>query len=448
MKTHRLLALAGVATAAVVPAYADELRVDFTAALTLEARGFPQNAAYAGQASENTATSVALEPELYVEWSRDTSLTITPFARLDSMDAERSHQDLREFVLQHRFGAFDLRMGISRVFWGVTESAHLVDIINQTDLVENIDGEDKLGQPMLSLGWTGDYGTLTGFVLPYFRERTLPGTQGRFRSAFPYAPDDALYESGDEERHVDGALRWSLSASQFDLGLSYFHGTARSPRFAPRVETDDPGALYALVEALGLDGALQQAAANDVDVRVDLLPVYDQIQQTGLDLNVVAGNWLWKLEAIYQSSRAEDFTAVAGGFEYTFFGAFGSAWDAGLLMEGLWDSRGNPALPTPDAADLQGNLLPAQTIASQFQNDVFVGTRLAANDIASTEILAGVVYDLDDDAMFTNLETNRRVGNNGKVSLEVRLFEHASPRNPQYLVRDDDYLELSYTHYF
>ena len=53
------------------------------------------------------------------------------------------------------------RVGVGKVFWGVTESQHLVDIINQTDLVENIDTEDKLGQPMLETTWLQNWGATT-----------------------------------------------------------------------------------------------------------------------------------------------------------------------------------------------------------------------------------------------------------------------------------------------
>ena len=40
---------------------------------------------------------------------------------------------------------WSLSIGLGKVFWGVTEFNHLVDVINQTDLVEGIDGEAKLG---------------------------------------------------------------------------------------------------------------------------------------------------------------------------------------------------------------------------------------------------------------------------------------------------------------
>ena len=128
--------------------------------------------------------SLRLQPEFYAEWNdRSTSVTFTPFGRLDSADDERTHWDIREAYLRHRSGDFETRIGVRKVFWGATESAHLVDIINQTDGVENPDGEDKLGQPMLNLAWTRAGHTVDLFVLPYFRERTFPGRHHQFSLA-------------------------------------------------------------------------------------------------------------------------------------------------------------------------------------------------------------------------------------------------------------------------
>ena len=79
------------------------------------------------------------------------------------------------------FGDWELRLGIGKVFWGVTESRHLVDTINQSDGVEDIDGEAKLAQPMATLSWIRDWGVVELLVLPYFRERTFAGVEGRPR---------------------------------------------------------------------------------------------------------------------------------------------------------------------------------------------------------------------------------------------------------------------------
>ena len=106
---------------------------------------------------ENDYWSGAIEPEFYHEWNDGYDVfNAKVFYRVDEYDEERTHGDIRELAWLHAAEDWELNVGISKVFWGVTESIHLVDIINQSDLVENIDGEDKLGQPMVNLSLIRD----------------------------------------------------------------------------------------------------------------------------------------------------------------------------------------------------------------------------------------------------------------------------------------------------
>lgn len=390
--------------AAVGPSVAGATGPEFAMTLAGEGRYFNQSPAYALQ--KDGSFSVHATPELHYHWSDYGHAKFVAFGRWDDSDSERSHADIRELAVQQRLGNFSLSAGIDRVFWGVTESVHLVDIINQTDLVENPDGEDKLGQPMINLAWHSPLGTLSAFVLPYFRERTLPGPEGRLRASLPYDHGDAIYESADKEQHIDSAVRWGLSQGPLEIGLSHFSGTNRTPGFTPRL-----------------------VMAVPVPLPVALTPVYELIEQAGLDVNVVRGDWSWKLEAIHQRNRTEDFTAAAGGFEYTFTGVFGSVWDAGVLTEYLWDGRGANS-PSP------------------FQKDIFLGTRLSANNAASFEVLAGVIVDSDRGAVFGNIEAGRRMGEAGKLALELRFFEKTVSTDALDVFRQDDYLALEYSHYF
>ena len=195
-------------------------------------------------------------------------VSIVGFARGDLQDSQRSHADLREAFWGIDGEIWDLTVGVGKVFWGVTESRHLVDVINQTDLVEDIDQEDKLGQPMINFNFQQDYGRFEFYVLPWFRERTFPGPNGRFRPPLPVDTDNPIYESSAEDRHVDVAFRYSHFVGDLDIGVHVFDGTSREPRFMVAPEADR------------------------------LLPVYDQMTQYGVDLQYTRDAWLWKLEAI------------------------------------------------------------------------------------------------------------------------------------------------------
>jgi hypothetical protein len=199
---------------------------ELTADLGLESNLFAERALTKGPGQLTGSASLSFE--YYIErYEQNEQIIIAPFARVDLEDGKRSHADLREFYWQKSVSDFEFQLGFRRVFWGVTELVHLVDIINQTDLVENIDGEDKLGQPMIQSNWMSGYGTFSFYWLPYFRERTFPGTDGRLRPSVPIDQDNATYESDEEQWHQDWALRWINTLGQFDIGLAYFNGLNR-----------------------------------------------------------------------------------------------------------------------------------------------------------------------------------------------------------------------------
>ncbi len=391
-------ALVLLALIAAAPAAARQQLSGYIAA---QWRGFPDQPLDVRQHGGNA--SLSAEPEYYREWDGGRqALTVTPFLRLDGHDEERTHADLRELYWLRVGEGWELRVGVNKVFWGVAESQHLVDVVNQTDLVENLDGEDKLGQPMIDLALVGDAGTLGLFVLPGFRERTFPGAEGRPRTQPRVDAEAARFESADGEDHVDYALRYTRVAGDWDLGFSYFRGTSREPRLVP-----------------GLS-----ATGEPV-----LIPFYDQIAQVGIDLQATKGDWLWKLEAIGRNGQGEDFAAFTGGFEYTFVGVLDSAADLGVLVEYLYDDRG-AAGPAP------------------FQDDLFAGFRLTLNDAQSSEILAGVIADRSSGARFYNLEASRRLGRSFKLAVEMRVFSGLEPSDPFFGLRADDYLQVELAWYF
>jgi hypothetical protein len=369
----------------------------------LEPRFFFESPAFAGQEDATFSPSVVLEPEFRYEWpDGEDYLTLTPFARLDAHDDERSHVDLRDASWTRLGADFDLVLGVSSVFWGVAESRHLVDVINQTDLVEDIDQEDKLGQPMASLTLYRDFGTLTGFVLPGFRLRTFPGDEARLRGALPVAADDPVFESDLGQGHVDLALRYAQTFGDLDLGLAHFYGTGREPRLVPETRGG----------------------------RLDLVPHYDLIHQTSLDLQATRGAWLWKLEALARTGQSDPFVATVAGFEHTLFQVLESDADLGLLAEVHLDQRDDEAPFTV------------------FDHDLFLGTSLALNDEQSSEVLAGVVLDWETGAMVWNLEAERRLGERYRLELTLRAFADVPEADRLFGIRRDGYVELRLARFF
>lgn len=349
------------------------------------------------------AGSVSMEPRLeYVSESGTSQFVVDIFGRLDAQDTDRSHFDIREFKWIGLFDDFQVTAGINTVFWGVTESNHLVDILNQDDALEDVDGEDKLGQPMVELSYNTELGVFSAYFMTYFRERRFAGEKGRLRFGMPVDYDQTQYGGGSDKWHMDWALRWSHVIGDFDVGLSHFRGLSRDPSFV-----------------MG-----QDILGNPV-----LIPRYDLINQTGLDLQATLNGWLLKLESIYQNGPTEDYWAGTVGFEYTFYGLFGGDSDIGVLTEYLYDDRGDLA-------------------TTSFENDIFTGFRWTPNDVDGTELLMGAIFDLNSSAKFLNIEGSRRIGDYWKVSLDVRLFLGFPMAEPLYPISRDDFIQLRLARYF
>jgi len=375
--------------------------LDWSGNLAVEARIFPSDARWFEQKDDDL--SLSFQPELRHRWNDGRQgFAFIPFLRVDGMDEERTHADIRELNYLHVADGWELRVGIDKVFWGVTESQHLVDIINQTDLIENIDGEDKLGQPMVRITRVLGNGAIDFFLLPWFRERTFPGIEGRLRTPLAVDTDRARYESDAEERHLDYSLRWNQTMGAIDAALSWFHGTARDPDLRPDYTWGGKPVL---------------------------IPHYPLLRQVGLEFQYTGEVWLWKLEAVHRNTKGKDFHAAVGGFEYTFVGVNDTPLDLGLLAEYHYDTR-------------------RLDESSPFQNDLFIGTRLTFNDTQSSEVLVGGILDLDYDSRSFRLEASRRIGQSYKLSIEGQLFLNMASRDSLAVFAADDFLRIELTRYF
>lgn len=373
---------------------------------SLEGRAFVLTPLHEDQHGNNL--SVAAMPEFYRNWSGGRqAFTVSVLGRLDQGDPDRTHVDLREGVWRYSADVWELRAGVTRVFWGVTESVHLVDIVNSTDLVEGPDGEEKLGQPMVDFTWLpspgGVYlGSIDVFALPYFRQPTYAGPRGRPRTPYPIDRDNAEFDARNDERSVSFAARWANSVGPIDYGLSYFTGTSRAARFS--VGTT--------------------AGGDSV-----LIPRYDLIGQTGLELQGTFGGWLLKFEGFTRSGQGPRFVSLAAGFEYTFPAAFGTGADIGVLSEYTYDERG-------------------KTFENPLDNDVFVGSRIAFNNVSGSDLLLGIVVDADNGTNALFAEGSTRIGSALVIEIEARASAGADEYDPLYWFRRDAYVETTFVRYF
>ena len=194
---------------------------------------------------------------------------------------------MRELLFVARRGGATFSAGVGRVFWGVAESRHLVNIINQPDYRFASDGLSALGQPMLSAAtdWRG--ARWQAWVLPCYRPQALPGGDARW--------------IGMRCARRDVALRADWSRGPADVGLAYFNGHARDPVTA--------------------HGVAQ----------------YPVLRRWSLDAQLTLGSYLWKLEALREASALHRRHASVAGVEYT-VAQLASTFDIAMLYENLRES--------------------------------------------------------------------------------------------------------------
>ena len=399
----RGVAVAGMAWFLSAAAPAAAQTVDFSAAVGGSARVFPEAPLFAGQRSSRVSPSLTFAPKLEIAtvdgaWR----LVAEGFMRLDADDHNRTHADVRELGVRwvgDRVSAF---AGAGQVFWGVTEVRHLVDVVNQVDAVEDLDGEDKLGQPMVGVTLESGLGVLDVYYLPWFRDRPFPAADARLRGPVPLE-DEPLYASGAGGWHPGFAARASRSVASVDVGLSAFRGTSREARYVPGTN----------------------ARGEPV-----LRPAYDVIDQVGLDAQWTGPSTLLKLEALTRGGYQERIWALTGGVERTLYGLLGGSSDLGIIAEVMLDSRGEDAPPTI------------------FEHDVFVGGRWALNDAQDTSVLGGSSLDWRTGEVLLLLEAERRVGSSWSLEARGRWFANTSPRSFAHALRNDGHLSISLTRYF
>lgn len=386
-------------------AEASELNLELGASLQF----FPHETHYTTNYANDTSAYIRLEYDKASDDGR-IKFMLDAQANYSHRDQRRRRGDFSEFALGYFDEHADITLGILTEFWGVTESRHLVDIINQTNVAENIDEEIKRGQPMVKAQLHQHWGNVQFYWLPIFRERIYPSDSARLAPGDRIDYQRARYESSAGDKHQDLAIRYTHTLGAWDIGIAHFKGTSREPLLLLNI---------------------------NLLPRIDFTPYYEQIDQSSLDVQMTTESLLLKLEAISRTSKLQStYQAAVVGFEYTQVGLLGSAMDLGYIAEYLYDERGSQTR----VAFAQGT--------TPFADDVFIGGRLVENDIAQTTYLLGAYVDRDNQSTAWRFEMDTRLQDGLTLSLEGQVFARAPRQDLLYGFRDDDYLKIGLQWFF
>ena len=348
----------------------DQWDVEHYGSLEATVDYFPRDAAYDQQ--DDVMATVEANPVMIITGDQS-EIVLEP--RLVAPKHGHAFVDLKEGFVTTSLGEMDLLVGATTEFWGKNEAANLVDIINTKDYTMGLQSGEKQGMPMVKLGQALGPGYLDLYVMPIFIENRYAGAQSRLRPNMAYRPGVSRYQAGVDRQDTSTAIRYSGYYGDLDYGISAFQGITR-----------DPGVV--------IDGG-------------NLLPLYHDITQYGVDLQWTTGETIYKTELIQrgdqlnQSGIEDDYTAGIAGLEHTLYGIMDSQGDLALFAEYAHDSRGDDA-------------------ASGLQNDLFMGGILSMNDVDDTQYRVIIGYDLDEASRSVTAEYYRRVTTG--VTLEASFY--------------------------
>ncbi len=355
--------------------------------ITFEGRGFT---APGSLSSAEPTLTVQVRNEALFGWS---SSSVGVWLRVDPLNRDRIRIDARDISWYGAAGDLDLAVGFRRVFWGVLESAHLVDVVNQRDPDMRWPGHQTLSQPMVGATWSSGRSALEIYLLPWTRPRPFAGRRGRLWSNHPVDGSIYRYSESSLLRHLSWAARWSISAAAWDVGITYFGGTSRDPRFEPSGPAHAPHSL---------------------------IPTYDRVHQFGGDVQYTGSSWLWKFEVITTDPASQRYLALGSGMEYA------PVDYLSLFLEVLWDSRGTLA-------------------TTSLEHDAFAGVRLLFQD---GSVVGGTSIDLESGNVIGSVQATRRFGGNLAAAIEIRWFAGRELREPRHALLEETSISLFLQRYF
>ena len=373
----------------VQPAFAGEVNGTLSSRLDF----FPDHAD--GTISEGRSAEVKIDAFHDFEDSRIVAELI---GRVDEKDSGRRITESRQAYIRTPVAGFDFFIGNRQEFWGKAESKNVVDVINQSDAASNEGQSAKLGAPSISAERYLDIGDLQLWYIAGFREKTFNDSDAHPSSGLPVSTAQFVRKDGKDAD--DFAARLSSFLGDWDIAGSVFYGTAREPILSVVNDGNALNPYYALQKSVGLEA-----------------------QYTG-DATLLKWESLHGTQSSLQGSH--DFAAAVAGVEYTYYGAFETVWDIGLIGEIQHDDR-------------------PQSAANQFG---VAGVRLVFNDVADSNILFLASADRKVDQSRVSFEASRRINDYTSMKLSTQFYNARTPSKAFGIMADDDAVTLTLNMFF
>ncbi len=320
----------------------------------------------------------------------------------DKDDHTRRYVNFQELYYKYNFENSELLIGKNTLFWGALEVYNLVDVFNTKDILDDpFDYDKKLGA--WNISWTRFFeNSELSFILKLKQENQKMQAEDSVFYFLPYSYNSHLLK--EYKNRPSFFVKYSGSGEEIPID-------------------------YALIYEAGYDNQRYFVYENA------------KLRQKAYWVNKILSYATWvhedtiyKAEASYAISddvKVSDYLHTGIGLEHTLYGIVEKK-DLGLLLEYYHYEQFNHTKFT------------TKQLGQLFENDIYFGGRFSFNDTASSEILAGVDFDLDESEKIYFIKYDTRVLD--KVKVEVQ-YQHLSPAKES-LFSKIDHAKVALSYYF
>ncbi len=348
-----------------------------------------------------------MQQELELKYFKDNLSIYSKFYAQEDLHDLRDNQNERTFVrvdelyMKYDFDNDMLSVGKSLKFWGALEVRNIVDVFNPLDLRTDLFEMQKIGVYNFTYSHYTDSGEIT--VITKFKEQNQEMSSSTY--VYNFFPEFVSY---------NGKINTSQNIYRPSVYLKYSGSS------------DTQYALdYAFLYENGYDSQRYFLSGGILDGSPVNFKQHTYIVDKFMTYNtLVVDTTLIKLEALYAKVDDDkyigDYSHIGFGVEHTIENFMDSDAGVGLIAEYY------------RYITLEDDMYDDLDIFETMQNDLFIGIRYSFNNANDTNIIGGVIADIEYDEQVYYVKLESRAYNSFKIELDYYLIKPSKDKATAY----------------
>ena len=308
------------------------------------------------------------------------NLNLKPAGIIDFFDTDRNRVYIEQGYLEYETPTVNARLGAQRFNWSSTEVFHPADVMNSRNFDTLIEEAERIGEPALTIRLSALSGSLLIGYMPYYQKPYLPSSEAR-EAYIPrldgYSIGDPIFIDtngavSDDHFGNQGMVRIEQTLDNIDFSLFGIYQLDRDFRIA--VVDASTATLSPLYQRKIAYGGTLTHIWDALITKIEIV----QRAYGFLDDSVKQKYQMVSSDGFEALKKTDDHTASVLSFEYS----FDVFEDAEIMMMLEWQRLWG--IDEKERAQIE-----------YFQSDIYMGFRLAMNDILNKVFQAGIIFDTE-----------------------------------------------------